>query len=75
VTGAYAHAQRLVSVVKLATVLVVCILPKSSVLLCVFFGQTDSMKRIFILECFLFTVGSVSRVKRFADDVDVETEV
>jgi hypothetical protein len=30
-----------------------------------FCGQNDSMKRIFIKKCFLFTVGSVCRVKRF----------
>jgi hypothetical protein len=35
----HAHVQRMVSVVKLATVLEV-VLPKSSILLCVFCGQT-----------------------------------
>jgi hypothetical protein len=30
-----------------------------------FCGQKDSMQRIFIKKCFLFTVGSVCRVKRF----------
>jgi hypothetical protein len=55
---------------------------KSSVLLCVFCGQKDSLQRIFIKKCFLFTVGGVYRVKRFslggrcfADDEAVETEV
>jgi hypothetical protein len=38
-------------------------LPKSSVLLCVFWGQKDSMQRIFIKIRFLFMVGSVYRVK------------
>jgi hypothetical protein len=40
------------------------------------------MQRIFIKKCFLFTLGSVYRVKlfhfggkRFADDEEVETEV
>jgi predicted HD phosphohydrolase len=40
------------------------------------------MQRIFIENCFLFSLGSVSRVKRFhlggkrfADDEEVETEV
>jgi hypothetical protein len=40
------------------------------------------MQRIFVKKCFLFTVGSVCRVKRsrlggkrFADDEEVETEV
>jgi hypothetical protein len=54
-----------------------------------FCGQKGSMQRIFITKCFLFTVGSVCRVKRFTsgsknchisskgfiDDEDVETEV
>jgi hypothetical protein len=58
------------------------VLPKSSVLLGVFSGQKDSMRRIFIKKCFLFTVGSVCRVKKFslcgksfADNEEVETEV
>jgi hypothetical protein len=41
------------------------VLPKSRVLLCVFNGQKDSMQSIFIKKCFLLTVGSVCRVKRF----------
>jgi hypothetical protein len=46
----------------------------------VFCGQKDSMKKIFIKKCFLFTVGSVCRVKRFHlggkrfADEEVETE-
>jgi hypothetical protein len=28
-------------------------------------GQKDAMERVLIKKCFLFTVGSVSRVKRF----------
>jgi hypothetical protein len=33
---------------------------------CVFFcGRKDSMQRIFITKCFLFTVGSVCHLKRF----------
>jgi hypothetical protein len=47
-----------------------------------FCGQRDSMQRIFVKKCFLFTAGSVCRVKRFhlggtrfADDEKVETEV
>jgi hypothetical protein len=46
------------------------------------YGQNDSLQRIFIKKCFLFTVGSIYRVKqfslggtRFADDEEVETEV
>jgi hypothetical protein len=39
---------------------------KSIVQLCGFFGrQKDSMQRIFIKKCFLFTGGSVCRLKRF----------
>jgi hypothetical protein len=30
-----------------------------------FCGQKDSIQRIFVKKCFLFTVGSVCRVKRF----------
>jgi hypothetical protein len=30
-----------------------------------FCGQKDSMQRVFIKKCFLFTVGSVCRVERF----------
>jgi hypothetical protein len=64
VAEAHAHVHRLVSVFKMATVLE-AVLPKSSVLLCVFCGQTDSMQRIFINKCFLLTVVSVCRVKGF----------
>jgi hypothetical protein len=41
------------------------VLPKSSILLRAYYGQEDSMQRIFIKKCFLLTVGSVCRVKRF----------
>jgi hypothetical protein len=43
------------------------VLQKDSFLLYVFFycGQKDSMQRLFINKCFLFTVGSVCRIKRF----------
>jgi hypothetical protein len=47
-----------------------------------FCGQKDSMQRTIIKKYFLFSVGSVCRVKhftsggkRFADDEEVETEV
>jgi hypothetical protein len=33
----------------------------------IFCGQKDSMQRMFIKKFFLFTVGSVCRVKRFTD--------
>jgi hypothetical protein len=58
------HVQRLVSVVKMATVLR-GVLTKSSVLLCVFRGQRDSVQRIFINKYFLYTAGSICGVKRF----------
>jgi hypothetical protein len=61
---AHAHVQRLVSVVKMVTVLE-DVLPKNTVLLCISCVQKDSMQRIFIKKYFLFTVGSVWRVKRF----------
>jgi hypothetical protein len=59
------------------------VLPKSSVLLCVFFcGQKDSMQRILIKKCFLFVFRSICRVNRlyfadkhFDDNEEVETEV
>jgi hypothetical protein len=58
------------------------VLIKSSVLLCVFFVDKNSMQRIFTKKCFLFTVGSVCSVKQsksgckcFTDDEEIETEV
>jgi hypothetical protein len=36
-----------------------------AVFCCVFCGQKDSMERLFIKKCFLFMLGSVSRVKQF----------
>jgi hypothetical protein len=45
-------------------------------------AKKESMQRIFKNKCFLFTVGSISRMKRFttecrrfADDEEVETEM
>jgi hypothetical protein len=53
---------RLVSVVKMATVLEVYATEGQR---CASFcGQKDSMQRLFIKKCFLFKVGSVCRVKR-----------
>jgi hypothetical protein len=53
-----------------------------SVLLCVLCGQKDSVQRILIKKCSLFTVGSVCRARRFSlggrsfgYDEEVETEV
>jgi hypothetical protein len=57
------------------------LLQKSSVMLCGFCGQKDSVQRIVINKYFLIMLGSVCRVKRFdlggkrfADD-EVETEM
>jgi hypothetical protein len=65
----------LVSVVNMATVLEDCTTEEQRLLL-----EKDSMQRIFIKKCFLFTVESVCRVKRFttggkrfADDEENET--
>jgi hypothetical protein len=41
------------------------VLPKSSVLLCAFFVGKRTNQRIFIKKYFLFTMGSVFRVKLF----------
>jgi hypothetical protein len=51
-------------VIKMTTMLE-DVLPKSSVQLCISCGQKDSMQKIFIKKCFLFTLESVCRVKRF----------
>jgi hypothetical protein len=59
----HGHVQRLVSVVKMATVLERNTEEKR--FLCVLCAQKDSMQRTFTKKCFLFTVGSVCRVKRF----------
>jgi hypothetical protein len=85
VADAHAHVQRLVSVVKMATVLEECINEEQRsvfvFLLCVC-GKKDSMQRIFVKKCFLFILGSDCRVKRFylggkcfSDEEKVETEV
>jgi hypothetical protein len=63
VSDAHAHVQRLLSVVKMATVLE-GILPKGRVHLCFFYGKKFSMQRKFVKKCFVFTVGSVCRVNR-----------
>jgi hypothetical protein len=64
VADAHAHVQRLVSEVRTMTVLEEYT-TEYQFLLWAFCGQKDSMQRIFIKKCFLFTVGSVCRVKRF----------
>jgi hypothetical protein len=60
----HAHVQRLVSVVKMVTVLEECTTEqqRSVVLFC---GQKDSVKRMLTKKYFLFTVESVCCVKRF----------
>jgi hypothetical protein len=63
VVATYAHVQRLISVIKMVTVLEYTTEEQRSVLR--FCGQKDSMRRIFIKKCFLFMVGSVCRLKRF----------
>jgi hypothetical protein len=62
VEDVHARVQWLVSVVKKATVLEECTIEEQRC----FCGQNDSMQRIFIKKYFLFTVGTVYRVKRFA---------
>jgi hypothetical protein len=58
----HAHVQRLVSVVKMASVLEDCNTEEQRSVVC-FCGQEDSVQRIFIKKCFLFTLGSVCCVK------------
>jgi hypothetical protein len=63
------HVQKLVLVVKMAIVLEGCTIeeqPSVVRFIFIFFcGQKDSMQRKFIKKCFLFTVGSVCRLKQF----------
>jgi hypothetical protein len=75
-----AHAQRLVSVVNMATMLEYSTEEQRSIVrIC---GQKSSMQRIFINKYFIFMLGSVCCLKRFhfggkrfADDQEVKTEV
>jgi Tat protein secretion system quality control protein TatD with DNase activity len=57
--------QRLVSVVKMVTVLEECPTEEQSSVVHFFYGQKDSMKRISIKKGFLFMVRSVCHVKWF----------
>jgi hypothetical protein len=73
VADARIHVQRLVSAVKIVTVLEEYTIEERRSIVC-FFGQNDCK--------LLFTLGSVCRLKRFtpgwqspADDEEVETEV
>jgi hypothetical protein len=65
IIDAHAHVQRLVSVVKMATVLEGCTIEELRSFMNFFLWARDSMPRILIKKCFLFTVGSVCHVKRF----------
>jgi hypothetical protein len=60
----HAHVQRLVSVVKMVTMLEEYATKKQNSVVR-FCGQKDSMQRIFIKKCFPFTVGSVCCVRWF----------
>jgi hypothetical protein len=53
------------SVIKMATVLEGCATEEQRSVVHSFCGRKDSIQRSFIEKCFLFTVGSVYRVKRF----------
>jgi hypothetical protein len=65
VADEHAQVQKLVSVVKIATVLVEYTTEEQSFVVRFFCAQKDSIQRIFIKKHFLFTVGSVCPVKRF----------
>jgi hypothetical protein len=60
----HVHVQRLVSVVKMATVLDDCA-AEEQLSVMRFYGQKDAMQKIFIKRCFLFMVGSVCLVTWF----------
>jgi hypothetical protein len=61
----HAYVQRLVSVLRMATVLEYTGTIEEQRSIVIFCGRKDSMQRIFIKKCFLFTVGSVCGVKLF----------
>jgi hypothetical protein len=65
VTDAHAYVQRLVSGVKMATVLAFSTEEQRSVCAFFFCEQKDSMPKVIIKKYVLFTVRSVCRVKRF----------
>jgi hypothetical protein len=64
----HAHVQRLVSLFKMLTVLEECNTEEHSSVVRYFCGQKDSLPLIFIMKCFLFTAGSVFRVKQFTTE-------
>jgi hypothetical protein len=49
----------------MATVLEVFTTEEQRSVVWFFYGHKDSMQRILIKKCFLFTLGSVCRIKRF----------
>jgi hypothetical protein len=59
---AHAHFQKLVSVVKMATVIEEYATEEELSIVSFFCGQKDSMQRTFVKKCFMFMVGSVYRV-------------
>jgi hypothetical protein len=63
-TAAHAHVQRLVSGDKMATVLEEYATEEQRSVVRYFLWKKVSMQRIVIKKYFLFTVGSVCRVKR-----------
>jgi hypothetical protein len=65
VADAHVNVQRLDLVVKMATVLEKCGTEEQRYITRFLSVQKDSMQRIFIKKCFLFTVRSVCRVKQF----------
>jgi hypothetical protein len=67
VADPHAHVNRLVSVVKMVTMLRACSAEEQRSVCTFLYGQKDSMQKLYeyIKKCFLFTVGSVCRVKWF----------
>jgi hypothetical protein len=65
VADAHVQVQKLFSVVKVATVVEECCTEEQRSIVRLFYGRKDSMQRIFIRKCFLFTVGSDCCIKRF----------
>jgi hypothetical protein len=64
VADMHVHVQRLVSIVKMATVHEEYVNKEQLSVVHFFCGQKDAMQRIFIKKYFLFVLGSVYHVKR-----------
>jgi hypothetical protein len=81
VAEAHAHVQRLVSVVKIATMLGECTTEEQRSVVRFMWAEGYNAK-IFLKRCFLFTVGSACPLTRFslgtkcfaADEVETEAE-